>query len=786
MTEKPTYEELEQQILELQKADFERKQIEESREKSESQLREIIDLVPHFIFVKDETGKFEIVNKATAEVFGTTVEDLTGRRDAEFVATDEEMEDFRADDLEVIHSGIKKFIPEEPITDSENNIRYLQTTKVPFKFSATKKPSLLGVAVDITELKLKEQAIREKTELLKSILDSAKAVGIITTDLDFHITYYNLIAKKFFGYTPDEVIGRSVIEIHTEKGVDKGRFENAIKTVQRDGIFRYSLMQDTKEGKCELDLTVSGIMDSDDKLTGYSLFTYDVTERRQFQREREQLRLAIEQVADTVVITDIEGTIQYVNPTFEKTTGYKYDEAIGQNPRILKGGKQDEAFYKEMWATLMGGETWRGRLLNKKKDGTLYTEEATISPIKDASGDTINFVAVKRDVTKEESLEKQLRHAMKMEAIGTLAGGIAHDFNNILTAILGYSEMAKGQLPAADPIREDLDQVIQAGNRATELVKQILTFSSQGEEDFKPLKVQLILKEVLKLLRSSMPTTIQLKEAITANSGSILADPTQIHQVLMNLCINAKHAIADEPGTISISLSEIQVSEEKTIDNGPQIKPGTYLDLEINDTGCGMDESTRSKIFDPFFTTKEKSKGTGLGLSVVHGIIKQHKGEITVASVQKQGTTFHIYLPVIEKELLDQHVISEDIPRGNGEQILFVDDETVIAHMMQRTLESLGYTVTIFTSSIEALNVYQKNPDDFNLVITDMTMPEMTGVELTRNLLTIRPDLSVILCTGFSEVIDENMAKSFGISEYLRKPVDKLTLAKAIKSALRC
>jgi len=511
----------------------------------------------------------------------------------------------------------------------------------------------------------------------------------------------------------------------------------------------------------------------------------DITGQISSEKERLRLVTAIDQASETVVITDIKGTIQYVNPAFEELTGYSRDEAIGQNPSILQSGKHDQTFYKEMWKILLQGDVWSGHIINKKKNGSLFEEEVTISPIKSNKGKIVNFVAVKRDVSKEVLLEKQLRQAIKMEAIGTLAGGIAHDFNNILSVILGYSGIAKAQLPADDPIRNDLDQVIIAGKRATELVKQILTFSRQGEEDFKPLKIHLILKEVLKLLRASLPTTIQLKESIVTNCGSILADPTQIHQVLMNLCTNAKHAIGEEVGTLSISLSEIQVTEKKAIGDCPQIIPGTYLDLEISDTGCGMNELTRSKIFDPFFTTKEKGKGTGLGLAVVHGIIKQHKAEMTVASEPGQGTIFHIYFPVTDEGVLNEHVIDEDIPQGNGERILFVDDEPTITLVMQKTLESLGYTVTIFTSSVEALSVYQKNPSDFDLVITDMTMPEMTGIELTRKLLTHRPDLPVILCTGFSEAIDETTAKSFGISEYIKKPVDTLTIAKAIRSVIR-
>jgi len=387
---------------------------------------------------------------------------------------------------------------------------------------------------------------------------------------------------------------------------------------------------------------------------------------------------------------------------------------------------------------------------------------------------------------ENRKLEKQLRQAVKMEAIGTLAGGIAHDFNNILTAIIGYCQIAKIQLPADSDITENLDQVLIAGQRAADLVQQILTFSRQGEEELKPLNVRVVLKEVLKLLRSSLPTTITLEETICKNCSMILADPNQIHQVLMNICTNARQAIGEELGTLSVALSEIDVTEKKIIKNCSEIMHGTYIDLEISDTGCGMDSLTRSKIFDPFFTTKEIGKGTGIGLAIVHGIIKQHKGVITVTSEPGYGTTFHVYLPVItEQETIYKQMEIEGIPQGEGERILFVDDETTIANMMQLTLVNLGYDTTVFSSSTEAVDRYQKNPDDFDLVITDMTMPEMTGIELSRKLLALRPDLPIILCTGFSESIDESKAKSFGISEFINKPFDQLILAKAIRKVLK-
>jgi len=507
-------------------------------------------------------------------------------------------------------------------------------------------------------------------------------------------------------------------------------------------------------------------------------------EQKEAEEDRLRLSAAIDQASETVVITDVEGNIQYINPAFVNLTGYSREEAIGQNPRILKSDTQDKAFYEKMWQTILQGEIWSDLMVNKKKDGSLFSEEVTISPIKNNYGQITNFVAVKRDVSKEVSLEKQLRQAMKMEAVGTLTGGIAHDFNNILTAILGYTEIAKLQLPADDKIRKDLDQVLIASKRATDLVKQLLTFSRQGEEDFHIIKLQPIIKEVLKLLRASLPSTIQLKENIVKETRPVLADPTQIHQVLMNLCTNAKHSIGAEIGTLIVSLSEVQVTDSSCIVDCPQIAYANYLDLAISDTGCGMDELTRSKIFDPFFTTKEKGKGTGLGLAVVHGIVKQHKGEITVSSRPGQGTTFHIYLPVSKEKEDSENVLIQEIPHGS-ERIMLVDDEAMIVQVIQRMLKDLGYVVTIFTSSTEALKAYTKTPDNFDLLITDMTMPEMTGTVLAGKLLALRPDLPVILCTGYNETIDAEKATSFGINEFIMKPVENHTLAKVIRQALK-
>jgi len=639
---------------------------------------------------------------------------------------------------------------------------------------------IVAIYDDITEQKTTEkEIIRAKSEWERTF----DAIPDIVTiqDSNLNIIRANRAACTALDSTFNAVIDHHCYELF--RGSKEPCPDCPLLKTKRDFHSYSREMYHEKLGKTYL-VSAAPVFDKQGELEYIAHVAKDISALKKLEEDRVRLAAAIDQASETVIITDSAGTIQYVNPAFERLTGYSRVEVLGQTPRILASGKQKPLFYTSMWATLRQGKVWRGHLTNRKKDGSLFKEEGTISPVLDSDGKISNFVAVKRDVSREVSLEKQLRQAMKMEAIGTLAGGIAHDFNNILAAILGYGEMARNQLAGDDPVRRDLDQIILAGTRAADLVQQILTFSRQGEDDFRPLKVQFIVKEVLKLLRSSLPATIELKETIALDSGPVSADPSQIHQVLMNLCTNAKHALGDDGGTLTVSLTEIEVTDSHPVGDCPQLLPGTYLDLKVGDTGYGIDEMTQLKIFDPFFTTKEKGEGTGLGLSVVHGIVKQHKGEITVTGKPDQGSTFHVYLPVINAEIDISEIVVEKIV-GGRERILLVDDELALTDMLERMISRLGYTVTVFNSSMEALVWFQKNPDNVDLVITDMTMPKMTGVDMAINLLALRPELPVVLCTGFSEIVDESRAKSLGICEYVMKPVDKQTIAKAIRSALQ-
>ena len=419
------------------------------------------------------------------------------------------------------------------------------------------------------------------------------------------------------------------------------------------------------------------------------------------------------------------------------------------------------------------------------------------SPIKDATGKVTSVIELIEDITDQRLLEEEKeklqlhqQHSQKMEAIGTLAGGIAHDFNNILTAIIGYSELIYTDMESDNKSRHELEEVLKAASRARELVRQILTFSRRAGHDRKPLRLQPIIKESLKMLRASIPTTIDIVADINPDCRPVLADPTHIHQIIMNLCTNAFHAMEEEGGTLRVALGEVEFSDNEYT-RELELDPGRYVNLEVCDSGIGIDRKMLDRIFEPYFTTKTKGKGTGLGLSVVHGIVKKNDGHVTVYSEPGKGTTFHVYLPITASQPeMSQAVVQTPLQAapdllGGGESVLIVDDEESVVDMLRKVLESAGYNVTTSVKSDVALEIFQANPDKFDLVITDMTMPRMTGDKLAARLLNLRPDLPIILISGFSASMNDNLAKKIGIRRYMMKPINSENIIGTVRAVLQ-
>lgn len=419
--------------------------------------------------------------------------------------------------------------------------------------------------------------------------------------------------------------------------------------------------------------------------------------------------------------------------------------------------------------------------LKTKNDQDIWVKLYVRSAV-DKDGSAINEGLIE-DISERVKLENQVRQSQKMEAIGALAGGIAHDFNNILSAIIGYSHLAFDEIEEEHPISYYLEQILTSSHRASELVKQILLFSRQQSIEPKPTKIGTLIKEISKLIRASMPSTIEIRTNISIESDLVLADPGQIHQVLMNLCTNAGYAMRETGGVLNIVLNDMDINNEN-LGSYPGLNEGSYLQLQISDTGPGIPEQIIDKIFDPFFSTKDRHEGTGLGLSVVHGIVASLKGIISVESNNEHGTRFNILLPKFQESVDNKKYVTKgSVPRGR-EHILFIDDESILVDLGKQILENLGYTITGKTSSEEALKNFQTEPDLYDLVISDLTMPDMTGVELGKKLMRIRSDIPIILCSGYSESIDIEDLKGMGFKDFLHKPLIIKNLATAIRNAL--
>jgi PAS domain S-box-containing protein len=636
---------------------------------------------------------------------------------------------------------------------------------------------------DVTQQTRTAQALDESEQKFRLLFEKSPDPCLLLEDL--RVVDCNEEALRILGYSrKEELLGLLPSDFSPERQPD-GR----LSTEKADAIWAATLhasqlfewvhrKSDGREFWVEVSLTA---LPFGDRQVVYTIWR-DITERKKAEEERGRLATAVEQVAEAIAVTDARGAVCYANPAFEAITGHPRSEALGQELRALKGQDRGESHLEGPWEAVARGEMWRGRLVGQRTDGRVYEEETTVSPVRDEAGRVVYFVWVSRDVTEQVRLERQVRQTQKLEALGTLAGGIAHDFNNTLMPIIGYAQLTFDDLPEGSEGRENLSRVLSAAQRARDLVGQILAFSRRSDQKLLPIHVTPLVKETLKLLRASLPTTVEIRQVLASSADTVLADPTQIHQVVLNLCTNAGQAMRERGGALTVSLDDVVIDSDFAARH-PSLREGPCLRLTVSDTGPGMTREVMERIFEPFFTTKGPGEGTGLGLSVVDGIVKSHGGAISVYSESGQGTTFQVFLPLTKAAAEAEAAPEGEVP-GGTERLLVVDDEPAIVDLECKVLERLGYRVTGTTSPAEALASFRASPDGFDLLVSDLTMPGLTGVALTEEIRRLRPRLPVVLCTGFSHALPQGTFDALGIRGIVLKPVTARALGLAVRREL--
>ncbi|MDY0191523.1 MAG: CHASE domain-containing protein [Desulfuromonas sp.] len=729
-----------------------------------------------------------IINERWASLLGFTIEELAP------ASIDTWRSRVHPDDLSVCNSlleehfsgNLEHYYFETRMRHKDGHWVWVADSGKVSSWSKTGEPLLMfGTHTDITTRK--EHA--NKIAFYNRVIESSLNEIYIFDSQTLQIIEANYGARLNLGYSLAELRTLTALDIKPE--FNQESFATLVKpllngTTQTIINTTNHLRKDGTTYPVEVHLQLI-----DDEPPVFVAIILDLTQREKAYLEQERLLRALNQSGETIFITDHQGTIQYVNPAFTHITGYTAEEALGNNPRMLKSGTHDAEFYQQMWATLTSGNTWNGRLVNKKKDGSLYTEEAAISPVKNAAGTIVNYVAVKRDISEKiiaeqehNHLEAQLRQKHKMEAVGYMAGGMAHNFNNNLSIILGNIELAQLKMSGHIEVLSLLHNAKTAVRRSRDLVKQIITYSRQNKLNRETIQLADIISETITLLRATLPTTVELKrvDSHASTSAFILADASQIQEILINLCNNAVQAM-HEIGILTIGLDLVQITK-KDIPAQYPCQPGQYVQLRIEDTGCGIPATMVDKIFDPFFTTKQKHEGAGMGLATVQGIVVQHNGLIKVDSIPEHGTTFSLYFPCVETSEHQAPAVPQRRSSRGGEHILLVDDNESLAELNEKLLVSAGYTVTCMTDSGEALKLFTANSHRFDLVITDQTMPKLTGQQLIHKLKQIHPQIRTILCTGYSSKTDTQTAEELGVNAFLLKPFDLAELSQTIRQIL--
>jgi PAS domain S-box-containing protein len=752
----------------------ERRAAEEALGASEQRFRRLAEHSPNMIFI-NQRGRVVYANPRCEEVLGYPREELLAPGFDFRSLVGEESRRLVEDNFRR-HLGGEELEPYEYtlLARDGRRVEGIHTTRL-IDYGDGK--AILGIVTDITERKRAETALRNSEERFHALFDTIQEGFALHEMLydeegrpcDYRFLEANPAFGRLTGLDPAAILGRRVLEVlpdlepaWIERYGEVARTGRAVRFEQRSALGkRYEVLAyRPHEGQFA------------------AIFT-DVTDRKTVEEEHARLSRAVESAAESIVITDPDGTIVYVNPAFERISGYSRAEALGRNPRILKSGAHDTAFYAALWAKLGRGEVWEGRIVNRRKDGTQYEEEAAISPVRDENGRLVNYVAVKRDVTRERRLEQQLLQSQKMEAVGRLAGGVAHDFNNLLGVIVGYGELLLKRLPEEDRNRSGLEQLLKAAERASSLTRQLLAFSRRQILQPRVLDLNVVVSDMERMLKRLIGEDIDLVTHLDSELACVKADPGQLEQVIMNLAVNARDSM---PGGGRLTV------ETRNVELGPadhtMVEAGRYVLVAITDTGCGIDTAALPHVFEPFFTTKELGKGTGLGLSTVYGIVKQSGGYVWAYSEVGRGATFKVYLPAVAARSSPRDEAPVSRPTPGTETVLVVEDEAMLRGLLRDALEGGGYTVLDAPSGEEALRRAEEHAGPIDLLLTDVVMPGMSGPAVAERVATLRPRIRVLYMSGYpdSAIVRHGVLQQ-GM-EFLGKPFAPDVLLQRVRTIL--
>lgn len=654
---------------------------------------------------------------------------------------------------------------------------FLDRGKVVTRDAAGTPLRMVGTITDITARKRTEAALLASENELRLITN--KVPGPVSrVDRNLRYLFVNDHYEVTLGRRREEVLGASMPEI---LGPDLFRqAEPNIRRALRGEQVTFETRSTAPGGNERFNLVnLIPDLDSAGKVVGFFVMALDITDRKRAEAALRISDAALKSISQGVLITSVDGTILSVNQAFCTITGYAEAGILGRSSQFLYEGLNDPRSLRALKNALHEGREFSGELSDRRADGSRFWNDLTVTPVRDERGELTHFICVIRDVSQRRRLEDQLRQVQKMEAIGQLAGGVAHDFNNILAAIIGNVELALMDTADGHPARESLHEIKNASARAKSLIQQILAFSRQQPQERRVITLGPVVQEALGFLRATIPAVVTVVSTTEPDLPPILGDPTQIHQIIVNLCTNAWHAMDDQPGCIEIALHSMTL-EEGHVSRMAGMRAGRYACLSVKDSGKGMDTATLERIFDPFFTTKEPGKGTGLGLSVVHGIVQAHDGWINVSSQPGRGSTFQVFFPVTttQEELTGE--TAPEFKRGDGHHILYIDDETSLVALAKRMLERFGYRVSGFSDSGQAMRHFRENPSAFDLVITDLNMPGYSGLQMAAEFLRLRKDLPVVLCSGRVTEDLKQRAFSAGIKDVLHKPNTSEELSKTV------